>query len=264
MLLRFLMALMVSGAALAGCDLYSSSQGRGEPLIIAHRGHNSLSDPENAIESLEKLSPWVDGVEIDVRLSADGVPVLMHDSTVDRTTSGTGRVSSLTVAQLKALDAGGGATVPTLQEYLAAAEDRGLQVILLDMKDESELAVDATLQVLDRSPLRNITILMVRSAEAAKTVRSRSADIRLGRFGVRAESADEVFSDMLITNAELALTPPNRYDEHRLVVQKAHAVGLKAGSSTNNDRASVKRALADGSDIILTDIAGELRDLIEP
>jgi glycerophosphoryl diester phosphodiesterase len=75
------------------------------------------------------LAQGADGVELDVTLSADEVPVVIHDDTVDRTTDGTGRVDQLTLAQLKALDASGpgkfgmafaGERIPTLAEVFQA------------------------------------------------------------------------------------------------------------------------------------------------
>ena len=82
--------------------------------IICHRG-NLAEAPENTLASIEAaFSLGCDVVEIDVRLSRDGVAVIIHDETVDRTTNGSGNVADLTVAELKALDAahGGGAGFP--------------------------------------------------------------------------------------------------------------------------------------------------------
>ena len=69
-----------------------------------------------------------DAIEIDVQASSDGVPVLMHDLTVDRTTSGSGSVVSMTLEQLRALDAGG-EPVPTLDEVLELTSGKALLVI---------------------------------------------------------------------------------------------------------------------------------------
>ena len=86
------------------------------PLIIAHRGA-SFDAPENTITAFALAAEQgADGIELDVQLSADGVPVVMHDSTVDRTTNGRGAVSRLSVEQLQELDAGDGRSVPTLEQ----------------------------------------------------------------------------------------------------------------------------------------------------
>src|SRR5512140_48885 len=77
----------------------------GSVLVIGHRG-NDLFAPENTVASFTAALGKADYVEFDGRLSSDGVLVVMHDATVDRTTDGTGAVDSLTLAQLQALDAG--------------------------------------------------------------------------------------------------------------------------------------------------------------
>ena len=87
-------------------------------LVIAHRG-NSMHAPEDTMESFRQgLALGADGLEFDVRLSADGVPVVIHDPTLERTTSGTGPVADRTFDELRSLDAGyqftrdGGRTFP--------------------------------------------------------------------------------------------------------------------------------------------------------
>jgi len=113
---------------------------RPRPLIIAHRGlaHNV---PENTLASVRAaLELPVDGIEIDVYLSADGVPVVMHDPTVDRTTEGHGPVCSLTLVQLNELRAHIGwqerslppEPVPTLREVLQAT--RGRRLLCVEVK----------------------------------------------------------------------------------------------------------------------------------
>lgn len=108
-------------------------------LVIAHRG-NPTEAPENTLASInEGFALGVGMVEIDVHLSRDGVPVVIHDDTVDRTTNGKGLVSRMTLEQLKSLDAGSwknpkyaGERIPTLAEVLDAAKGKGL--LLLDLK----------------------------------------------------------------------------------------------------------------------------------
>jgi glycerophosphoryl diester phosphodiesterase len=82
--------------------------------------------PENTLGSLRRaVELGADGVELDVRLSADGIAVVIHDETVDRTTGASGRVDSLSARELGGLDAGGGAGVPTLAEVARWAADTG-------------------------------------------------------------------------------------------------------------------------------------------
>jgi glycerophosphoryl diester phosphodiesterase len=76
------------------------------PLIFAHRGGARLA-PENTMPALDNgIALGADGLEIDVQLSADGIPVVIHDTTLDRTTDRTGPVAALTAAELAHVDAG--------------------------------------------------------------------------------------------------------------------------------------------------------------
>jgi glycerophosphoryl diester phosphodiesterase len=85
-------------------------------LIIGHRGA-SAEAPENTLAAMALAAEQgADGVEFDVQLSADGCPVVIHDDMVDRTTNGKGVVTTLTLAELKQLDAGEGQQIPTLDE----------------------------------------------------------------------------------------------------------------------------------------------------
>lgn len=119
-------------------------------IVFAHRGCWGPA-PEVSISAIEHCTVvGADEVEIDVRESRDGVPVLMHDDTVDRTTDGTGLVSELSAAQIRALhlksSAGGpGATVtservPTLEEGLASAKGKFLVNLHLKVPVEGKVA----------------------------------------------------------------------------------------------------------------------------
>jgi len=82
------------------------------PLVFAHRGGSQLA-PENTLEAFDRgMAAGADGIELDVRLSQDGIAMVHHDPTLDRTTTGTGPVGDRTAAQLASLN------VPTLREVL--------------------------------------------------------------------------------------------------------------------------------------------------
>ena len=103
----------------------------GDVIVIAHRACHA-SAPENSIAAVKAcIAAGIDGVELDVRHTRDGVAVVMHDPTVDRTTDGHGAVAELTLAELQMLhlragSGGAGATltgerIPTLAAYVDTA-----------------------------------------------------------------------------------------------------------------------------------------------
>ncbi|HST06453.1 MAG TPA: glycerophosphodiester phosphodiesterase family protein [Chloroflexia bacterium] len=107
------------------------------PMLIAHRG-GSLEAPENTLASFRHaISVGARYVELDVQMSEDGVLVVIHDDTVDRTTNGTGPVRDYTYTELKKLDAGShfapeysGETIPTLREVLELCAGAGVGVVI--------------------------------------------------------------------------------------------------------------------------------------
>lgn len=115
--------------------------------IYAHRGA-SVEYPENTLAAFHRaLELGVYGIELDVHLSADGVPVVIHDDTVDRTTKGSGAVKDLTATELRKLDAGNGAVVPTLSEVLDLVGNE----VHVDIEVKANLAGAAVLdEVRDR------------------------------------------------------------------------------------------------------------------
>jgi len=124
-------------------------------LVIAHRG--CLGDaPEVSVASIEACAgKGIDGIELDIRTSRDGVLVAIHDATLERTTNGQGRVADHTAAELRQLRlrrGNGGPRVvvtdehlPTLEEMLRAAKRHGL-IVHLDIKDAGYAEVAEVVQ----------------------------------------------------------------------------------------------------------------------
>ena len=103
------------------------------PLSVAHRGH-SIAYPENTLEAYRKaIELGIEMIECDVNITRDGKLVMMHDSTLDRTTNGSGRVSSVTWDEIQRLDAGrkfkpefAGLRVPSTEETLLLYKEAGI------------------------------------------------------------------------------------------------------------------------------------------
>lgn len=142
-----------------------------KPLIIAHRGSSAVA-PENTLAAFKQaIRDGADGIEFDVRLARDGVPVVIHDATLQRTGGLKKRVSSLTSSELSAIDVGSwfnrrhphlanaeysAEYVPTLEKTLEILNDfKGLIYIELKCKTdlEADRLVDAVGEVISSSPL---------------------------------------------------------------------------------------------------------------
>jgi len=117
------------------------------PLILGHRGASAYA-PENSLFAFRlAVDQGADGVELDVQLSADGQPVIIHDFRVERTTNGRGAVQELTLAQLRQLELAGGEKIPTLEELFEAI---GTQLLYnLEIKEKGWRGSGAVTAVAD-------------------------------------------------------------------------------------------------------------------
>lgn len=162
--------------------------------VIAHRG-NSAHAPENTFEAYDQaIALGADALEFDIRLSRDGVPVVIHDPTLDRTTNGRGPVVERTLDELRSLDAGArfvsregahpyrgrGLVIPTLEEMVARYPRLPF---LIEVKVPE--AVDATRRVLEKSG--TVARSMVDS-----TVHAAVAPFRAGKLATGASLDDVV------------------------------------------------------------------------
>src|SRR5829696_967366 len=117
-------------------------------LIYAHRGISAMH-PENTLRAFRRaLAIGVDGIELDVHPTADGIPVVIHDRDVGRTADGVGYVDQIPFVQLQTFDAGDGERVPTLAEVLALVGDAAH----LDIEIKGSDVERAVLEVLAQHP----------------------------------------------------------------------------------------------------------------
>lgn len=145
-------------------------------MIMGHRGAAAL-EPENTLRSIERaVEIGVDAVEIDVRLSKDRELVVIHDSTVDRTTNGSGPVSGYSLDDLKKLDAGGGQTIPTLQEVMELIGHKVKLVIELKEEETERMVVE----LIKRNNLDDNVYVISFWHELVKTVKVIESCIKTG------------------------------------------------------------------------------------
>ena len=158
------------------------------PLVIAHRGASAAA-PENTIAAFERaLALGADALQLDVHLSRDDQPVVIHDFTLERTTDGSGPVRARTVRELKRLDAGGwlgaafrGQRVQTLQEVLERF--RGRARLSITLKGGSSLYPDIEERIVGLLEVYDAlewTLVQSLDVAALRSLRARSAEVRLG------------------------------------------------------------------------------------
>lgn len=159
--------------------------------IHAHRGA-SAELPENTLSAFARARELgAYGIELDVHLTRDGIPVVIHDETVDRTTDGTGAIVEMDHTDLMRLDAGGGARIPTLDEVLDLAGD----AMHVDIEVKAA-AADAVILAATRRPALRYAVSSF-DLDVLRHVRRREPDVELWPLTMGASD------DALATAAEL-------------------------------------------------------------
>ncbi|CAM5215192.1 Glycerophosphoryl diester phosphodiesterase OS=Ureibacillus acetophenoni OX=614649 GN=SAMN05877842_105182 PE=4 SV=1 [Ureibacillus acetophenoni] len=138
-IVALLIIVTVTATALTFAEEKLSVNGQEKMISIAHRGASAYA-PENTMAAFAKgVEMGADYIEIDVQMSKDGIPIIIHDDSLDRTTNGTGNINDYTLEELKSLNAGSwfgkefsGETIPTFDEVLE--EFGGKVSILIELK----------------------------------------------------------------------------------------------------------------------------------
>ncbi len=239
------------------------------PQLIAHRGGAGLA-PENTLQAfVAAVDRWrADAIELDVRVTADGACVVIHDPSVDRTTDGTGDVASFTLSRLRQLDAGHrfspeggddhpyrgrGVRVPTFDEVLEAVPDTPLIVEL-----KTAAAQRPLLDVIRRHDAFDRVLPAGEHAAFLSELRDYP--------GLRSAPTEAVRAFYVVHRLHLArwVRPrfdacqvPERAGALRLVtprfVRELHRHGAQIAIWTVNDAAAMHRLLDWGVDGIITD-----------
>lgn len=165
--------------------------------IIAHRGFSALA-PENTLAAFAAAIKWgADSLEFDIQLSSDGVPVVIHDVTLDRICGTPGLVREKTLKELKALDVGSwfdkqfsGERIPTLEEALTAAKTIK-KYIYFDVKPDcnwNDYQVDLFVNILRKEKWENRCVISSFNEEFIEQVWKRAPELRCGYIVASAEA----------------------------------------------------------------------------
>lgn len=255
-------ALLLLGA-LAACGEPTTGPD-GDLQVIAHRGASARA-PEHTFAAYERaLALGADWLEQDLQRTADGVLVVLHDETLDRTARGpqadcTGPVREKTLAQLRRCDAGAwfgpefaGARIPTLREVLLRYGRDARYYIETKNPEAAPGMEDALLALLEELPRE--VIVQSFSAASLRHLHARAPELPLVQLFGRREGRAAI-RDALPEVATYA-TGIGPYHENvdRTLVAAAHARGLVVHPWTVNDPAEMQRLAAIGVDGVFTDL----------
>ncbi|MBN2022847.1 MAG: hypothetical protein JW809_08620 [Pirellulales bacterium] len=241
-------------AAVVACAVLCAAASAG-PVVIGHRGNSSIA-PENTLAAITAAvgSSW--GVESDPRLTADGQIILMHDATVDRTTNGTGSVSSFTFDQIRALDAGypdkfgsafAGEQVPTMIEAVALADSHGM-ISCLDIKSNAPSLAATYVSLL--APYKNSVEIHCFNWDFLAAVEA----LDPGGFTLVALGSGDIAATLPTLPAGVdKLSWQNTSALTSAGIAAAHAAGIQVYAWTVNDASTMVTLRNMGIDGIVTD-----------
>ncbi len=242
------------------------------PLNIGHRGAAGGA-PENTLASFELA--WrqgADGIEFDVQLSSDGVPMVIHDARLTRTTSGGGWVWEHRANVLRRLDAGSwfnrrhrllareryaGVRVPLLAEVLHWIKKRKC-LAFVEIKDYRPGVAAKVIQEIERTDVWHLARVISFDLEPLQQVRKLSERARLGL---------DFSSRLLPTRRVLALGAeallPHWAIASRGLIRRAHLHGLQVIPWTVNYPLHMRRKILDGVDGLITNYPARLTEVLE-
>jgi glycerophosphoryl diester phosphodiesterase len=257
------MTILAAGLLAAQAGGASAAIQKEEKLVIvAHRGASGYA-PENTMAAFEKsVQMKADYLELDVQFSQDGRLVVIHDTTVDRTTDGTGPVGSLTFDQLRQLDAGSffseefkGEKIPSLEEVLDAY--RGRIGILIEIKAsylypgiEEKVAAALRDRNMDK-PDNGKIIVQSFEFESVKKFHALLPDIPVGVLTSGSHHLTDAMLAEFSTYADYV--NPNLAYVNVDLVKRVHRLGMGVMAWTVRNRSQVQPLLDVGVDGIITD-----------
>jgi glycerophosphoryl diester phosphodiesterase len=231
------------------------------PVVVAHRGASSTR-PENTIPSFEEAIRLGAGIlEFDVRLSRDGVPVVIHDAAVDRTTDGTGLVHELTADELSSLNAGTAAEptpLPTLAEVLRCVSGRA--AIAVEIKNipgepafepTREPIVEAVHAELERQGFEGAVLVVSFNPSSIAASKAVAPDVPTGFLTTDLVEPREALAyavsaghDMILPGTRASIPAGPSF------VAEVHAAGLRLGTWTVDDLETFGMLLDRGFDAV--------------
>ena len=220
-------------------------------LKIGHRGAAGHA-PENTLAAIRKgIELGVDFIEIDVRCTADGILVALHDATVNRTTNGKGPIDRLTLRDVKTLDAGNGECVPMLEEVLRVIS--GQAGLMLELKVKG--AAQKTVEVVQKAEFKDPVIYASFLHEELGIIRSVDAEASLMALFGRLPQAS-VARAMKYSPSHVGL----RHDTvTRRLVEAFHDEDLLVFVYTTDTTREIQRAISAGVDGIISNVPERLR-----
>lgn len=235
-----------------------------KPLVTGHRGMPSTTD-ENTLEGAQAaVAAGADAVENDIYMTTDNHLVIMHDTTVDRTTLGTGRIETMTLAEVKALKTKvSGYAVPTLQEFFAAFKGRNVSHFI-ELKSTTAGIVPLLKQELEKAGVKDQVVAISFSGDQLNRMAATLPEISTGFLNSNVDTGDVGVSLRNILNAtqlySSTYNPSYGSGLTQATMEAAKHRGITFWPWTVNNQSDFHRLYSYGTHGITTDYAHWAKD----
>ena len=245
--------------------------------VISHRGANKVS-PQNTIEAFKKAIQFrADGFETDVHLTSDGVPVICHNYTIDKTSDGKGAIASNTLDYLKRFDFGSyfhhsykGIEIPTLEEFLTLCEKANLKVLNIEIKspkNKDYVIVDKILDAVKAHGLFEKLLISSFDPDLLVYIKDKDENCKTGFL----YSPDKPITYKRVLGNEIGFAKsidadalhPHQMFVTQSLIDDAHENGIMVNPWTVNKEKDIIKLVKMGVDGVITDVPNIAKRLIE-
>ena len=244
--------------------------------VISHRGANKVA-PQNTIPAFEKsLEIGCDGFETDIHLTADGYPVICHNYTIDETSNGKGKVSEMTLEELRSYDFGSyfneefaGTTLPTLDEFLDVSAKGDIEIMNIEIKEPLDGNLEIVAKTIETVKAKGLfDKLLISSFDKNVLIECKRIDPNCKTGFLYAPNKPIFYSDMLFGYVKFAkkikadYLHPHFSVVTRSFVKNLHKNNIKVNVWTVNNPEIASRLIRYGVDGLITDLPAMANELV--
>ncbi len=245
--------------------------------VISHRGANQVA-PQNTLDAFKRAVQFkADGFETDVHMTSDGVPVLCHNYTVDKTSNGKGEIAKRSLEQLRRLDFGSyfhhsfkGTKMPTLEEFLTLSRKANIKILNIEIKsprNKDYTIADKVIEAVKSHGLFDNLLISSFDPDLLVYIKDIDENCKTGFL----YSPDKPITYKRVLGHEIdfaksigadAIHPHKMYVKKSLV-DSAHENGIMVNPWTVNKEKDIKKLVELGVDGVITDVPNVAKKVIE-
>ncbi len=244
--------------------------------VISHRGANKIA-PQNTLPAFQKaFEIGIDGIETDVHLTSDGIPVICHNYEIDKTSNGRGTITDMSFEVIRQFDFGSyfshdfeGTKAPSLDEFLALCENKEFEIMNIEIKPSLQHDVSIVKKTIDAVKEHGLfDKLLISSFSSQMLVQAKKIDRACRTAYLYSPDKKESYR-MMFRAGDFAreigaeALHPQIYYVNKNYVDDAHSKGIKVNVWTVNKEKDIIRLAKLGVDGLITDTPDYVKEVLK-